>query len=592
MTDTSSLSVARTSAPRLLVTPPPYADESLAGYLVRLTEANGYQLSWWLPLAGLSRHLFTASWESLLRPTTDFTRLAQCTGRAVAVFDEWCWLTRAAGALDYHRPQVCGQCLAESAYCRRVWDEMAVTVCPRHFVRLWDVCPVCQQPLRWRRNLVSVCHCGADWRYCPTPELPAAERQANDWLQEDAAVASPGWPPLTYVERSRLLLALVPFTPALIQRLPVRASRSHTALEAAAAVLLGGPAAFRRFCAAQPPCRELWQLAAVLKQLADQPALAFLCMLLEAQLRTGELAPTYDWEARFLTLTEVCQRLALSPAQGKQLLAAGQFTLYSDMGSLLYEGTWQGESPKQWIDVRQLNEKVAARRMLRTLNEVAFALGLTVREADDQRRWDCLPAASGPTVDGFPDWRFSLAALTQLTERLAKLAVSSTAANHSTTETLSWCALEDIRLHCEAYRLSFGQWLQAVLRGECPICQLPPKNDSLLAHWQAMRFQPAGIAAYLERHHLPPLFIFPQEPNVNAATPFCLAAAVRALEQRWEHAQRTATRRAPPSFDPFTLRRAAHFASPKRLRWNPKMSAASHRKSAKMSKRTGEFGKQ
>lgn len=412
MTETASLSVARASAPRLLVTPPPYADESLPGYLVRLTEANGYQLSWWLPLAGLSRHLFIAGWESLLRPTTDFTRLAQCTGRAVAVFDEWCWLTLAAGALDYHRPQVCGRCLAEAAYCRRVWDEMAVTVCPRHFVRLLDVCPVCQQPLRWRRNLVGVCHCGADWRSCPTTELPASERQANVWLQEEATAASVGWPPLMYAERSQLLLALAPFTEAATQILPPRASRSHAGLEAAAAVLLGGPTAFRRFCAAQPPRRELWQLAAVFRQLADQPALAFLCMLLEAQLRTGELAPTYDWEARFLTLTEVCQRLALSPAQGKQLLAAGQFTLYSDMGSLLYEGTWQGESPKQWIDVRQLNEKVAARRMLRTLNEVAFALGLTVREADDLRRWDCLPAASGPTVDGFPDWRFSLAALT------------------------------------------------------------------------------------------------------------------------------------------------------------------------------------
>jgi hypothetical protein len=552
--DTFSRSVACVSAPRLLVTPPPYADESLPGYLVRLTEANGYQLSWWLPLAGLSRHLFTAGWESLLRPATDFTQLAQCTGRAVTVFDEWRWATLAAGVLDFSRPQVCGRCLGEAAYCRRVWDERAVTVCPRHHVRLWEVCPVCQQPLRWRRSLVNVCHCGTDWRHFPTLELPAAERQANVWLQEEAAVASSGWPPLTYVERSRLLLALAPFTTASTQRSPARASRSHAALEAAATVLLGGPAAFRRFCAAQSPCRELWQLAAVLKQLAEQPALAFLCMLLEAQLRTGELAPTYDWEARFLILAEVCQRLAFSPAQGKQLLAAGQFTLYSDTGL-----PSRARPSQVWIDVRQLNEKVAARRALHTLDEVASALGLTLREVADLRRWDCLPAASGPALDGFPDWRCAPAALTQLTQRLTKLAVSSTAAHHTMTETVSWCTLEDMRLHVEAYRLSFGQWLQAVLSGECPFHQLPPRNASLLAHWQAMRFQPVGIAAYLARHHLPPLFLFPPEPTVNAATPFCLAAAARALEQQWECTQRQATRHTPPYFDPLTLRRAAHF---------------------------------
>jgi hypothetical protein len=354
------------------------------------------------------------------------------------------------------------------------------------------------------------------------------------------------------------LLALAPFTDATAQMLPTRTSRSHAALEAAATVLLGGPAAFRRFCAAQSPRRELWQLAAVLKQLADQPALAFLCMLLEAQLRTGELAPTYDWEARFLTVAEVCQRLTLSPAQGKQLLAVGNLTLYSNAGSPLHAGPSPGPS-QAWIDVRQLNELVAARITQHTLDGVASTLGLTVREVADLRSWDCLPAASGPTLDGFPDWRFAPAVLTQLTERLTKLAVPSAAANQPAMETVSWCGLEDIRLHCEAYRLSFGQWLQAVLRGECPFRKLPPKNDSLLAHWQALRFQPAGIAAYLTQHHLPPLFILPTESPVNSTAPFCLATAARALEQQWERTQRTATRRAPPSFDPSTLRCAAHF---------------------------------
>ena len=75
--------------PRLLLSPPPYADESLPGYLVRLTETNCYQLHWWLPLAGFSPRLFATGWEALLRPTTEFARLAKLTGLSVTVFVQW-----------------------------------------------------------------------------------------------------------------------------------------------------------------------------------------------------------------------------------------------------------------------------------------------------------------------------------------------------------------------------------------------------------------------------------------------------------------------------------------------------------------------
>ena len=42
------------SAPLLLRTPPPYEDESLAGYLIRLAQSNYYSSpNWILRLAGL-----------------------------------------------------------------------------------------------------------------------------------------------------------------------------------------------------------------------------------------------------------------------------------------------------------------------------------------------------------------------------------------------------------------------------------------------------------------------------------------------------------------------------------------------------------
>jgi hypothetical protein len=62
-----------------------------------------------------------------------------------------------------HCPKVCVQCLAESGYCRRVWDCSLVTVCPIHECLLLDTCPKCKRRLKAIRNRMSVCICGCDW---------------------------------------------------------------------------------------------------------------------------------------------------------------------------------------------------------------------------------------------------------------------------------------------------------------------------------------------------------------------------------------------------------------------------------------------
>jgi hypothetical protein len=62
-----------------------------------------------------------------------------------------------------HCPKICVRCLAESGFCRRVWDCSLVTVCPIHECLLLDVCPKCTRRLRAIRNRLSVCVCGCDW---------------------------------------------------------------------------------------------------------------------------------------------------------------------------------------------------------------------------------------------------------------------------------------------------------------------------------------------------------------------------------------------------------------------------------------------
>src|SRR4029453_7659693 len=65
---------------RLLRTPPPRADESLMGYILRLTESNLYDSPRWvLDLAGLKLPGLDKGWRRLCDDQIDFTLFGQVT---------------------------------------------------------------------------------------------------------------------------------------------------------------------------------------------------------------------------------------------------------------------------------------------------------------------------------------------------------------------------------------------------------------------------------------------------------------------------------------------------------------------------------
>lgn len=391
---------------------------------------------------------------------------------------------------------------------------------------------------------MSRCVCGADWRSHDAPPLPEGERQANLWLQGAGVYEHSGWPALSYAERRQVLLALADFCAQYVVASDYASVRHHTALEAAAAVLLGGPSLFRQFCAAQSPRRELWELARTLKALAAQPTLAFLCMLLEAQLRSGELASTFDWQARFLTPAEVNERLGFSVKQGERLLASGKLTLFHD------EGVPRKVWPPFWVDARELASLQAERQTLLAFETVATQLGLTMREVNDLRIWQCLPAASGPTVDGFADWRFAPAALSEFTQALS---VRAHMMKESDTDWGDWLDGAEIRLHLECYRLSLGEWMCAVLAGECSFGMVLIDRAVSLSDF---RFEPTGVARYLARHGAPPLLPLTKHAG-KSPVPFALSVAVAGLKRCWEQTQWQYTRAEAGGLDPQSLHRIA-----------------------------------
>ncbi len=147
-------------------TPILYDDESLASYILRLSEANYYESPHWiLQLAGCSANRIL----KFDLHNSKATKLSQLTG-----IDDKSLQSRTFGAwrggylISYEVNQkathLCPDCLKESAYARFLWDYEIGQVCPIHRCNLIDRCLQCQQVIRWLRPSVVKCNCGFDFR--------------------------------------------------------------------------------------------------------------------------------------------------------------------------------------------------------------------------------------------------------------------------------------------------------------------------------------------------------------------------------------------------------------------------------------------
>lgn len=163
---------------RLLVRGSPHVDESLMGYVLRLTEANGYETpSWILKMAELEYRQLHHSCAFVFKHGAGLKVLAEVAGVGGAELERLTHprqrdssLCRFFGqpvmqyAVRPAHPKLCQACLSESPFCRRVWELSLVTACPRHGCLLIDECPKCGRRLSWVRERVSVCPCKFDWR--------------------------------------------------------------------------------------------------------------------------------------------------------------------------------------------------------------------------------------------------------------------------------------------------------------------------------------------------------------------------------------------------------------------------------------------
>jgi hypothetical protein len=176
---------------RLLRRPHPYENESLSGYIIRLTERNYYpSVNWILRLSGLKpRRLPT----NVFNPNTDsFSQLSFLSDT-----DEDILWSMAFSSVTHHHTrdlnivkvfdhfiplyalnksfQLCPICLQSQPYYRQVWHLSCVTACPLHLCLLIDRCPICHQQIFLSTPSIVKCKCQFDWR--DAQPLPASIAQ-------------------------------------------------------------------------------------------------------------------------------------------------------------------------------------------------------------------------------------------------------------------------------------------------------------------------------------------------------------------------------------------------------------------------------
>jgi hypothetical protein len=176
-----------TKLPRLILSLPPYADESLLGYLLRLGELNHYKnISWMLELSGqrLDGHHIA---PEILFKEIDLQRLSiliKCDSR---LLEDKTHPSRGMGHNDFYGhivpktaihslyPKICPLCISESGYHKTVWDFALTTCCHIHACLLINKCPFCDRRINWFRGKMAECICGRKFADSKINEVPVSE---------------------------------------------------------------------------------------------------------------------------------------------------------------------------------------------------------------------------------------------------------------------------------------------------------------------------------------------------------------------------------------------------------------------------------
>jgi hypothetical protein len=160
------------SQPLLLRHPPPYPTESLLGYVVRLTEANGYASPRDLyRLAGMNGNETSASnfccskFAAIANhPASCLERIAFKSSQSESPTLGLLGNTVGASDLNLTGARLCPDCVAERGFIEAHWHIDLMVACPIHERAAVGYCPKCKDRLSWMRSGLLTCRCGAPFQ--------------------------------------------------------------------------------------------------------------------------------------------------------------------------------------------------------------------------------------------------------------------------------------------------------------------------------------------------------------------------------------------------------------------------------------------
>jgi hypothetical protein len=169
--------------PLLVRHPAPYPTESLLGYVLRLSEKNGYiSPSAVCRLAGIKQNDLGAIGLRV-------EKLAAIASCGVADLNQITFALsvngRRSSQLLSHRlvpreltlakPKLCPQCAAEKGFIEAHWHLELMVACPIHRCLATSECPKCKERLHWLRPGLLECDCGGNLQASEMPKVSSSE---------------------------------------------------------------------------------------------------------------------------------------------------------------------------------------------------------------------------------------------------------------------------------------------------------------------------------------------------------------------------------------------------------------------------------
>ena len=187
------------NTPLLVRHPAPYPTESLLGYVLRVSEDNGYDSPWSVyrvaDMKSNERKAPGVNLEKLAKITNwPQEKLDAIAYSAPAGQPRWCRLLGhpvLPQDLNLNHPRFCPQCVREKGFLEAHWDLALMVACPVHRCVLTSSCPSCGRRMRWFRHGLLECECGGELLRCDLPSISETEASLLDLIRRKALSCTP-----------------------------------------------------------------------------------------------------------------------------------------------------------------------------------------------------------------------------------------------------------------------------------------------------------------------------------------------------------------------------------------------------------------